>query len=70
MRSHICLKINLLPTTDIQEAISEAKDLAQHLNLAYVNFNFNGTNMHIGQNANIENTIEEYHTKTKFICSP
>jgi len=58
--SNITINIKILAGTDIDTAIKEAKNLATNLDVAYVYFNFNGTKMSIGQNADTEKVIKQY----------
>lgn len=51
--SNFSIEVEVLAGTSIEEAIIEAKDLAQRMNLAYVMFNFNGVRMSISQEADI-----------------
>ena len=45
--------MEVLAGTSIEEAITEAKDLAQRMNLAFVKFNFNGVRMLISRGADV-----------------
>jgi hypothetical protein len=54
------IEVKFLGGTHIRDAISSAKELAIKLNLAYVCFNFNGKNVSVGRNVNIDNAVKEF----------
>ena len=56
------LKVNFLTGTDIKKAITEATELADKLNLAYVVFDFNGIKISVPQKADIENGVIAYQS--------
>ena len=53
MMSKMAIEVEFLAGTDIKDAIEEAKQKAEKLDLAYVKFDFNGVSFCIGQNANV-----------------
>lgn len=61
--SKITINIEFLAGTDILTAITEAKEKALKWDVAYVCFNFNGTNFSIGRNANIEEVMMEWDNR-------
>ena len=52
--------LSFLAGTTIDEAVGEAKRLAQDLNLAYCGFNFNGFTIKVSQSADVDRTVDEY----------
>ena len=62
MTSNMCVKVEFLVGTDIDDAVQEAKSKAALWQVAYVTFDFNGCSFSIGANANVDETIEEWHT--------
>jgi len=67
--SKFILNIKFLPGTSLKEAIIEAKEKAQKLDMAYVCFRWHdGTVFYIGKHANIDAVIREYKERplTKF----
>ena len=56
-----CFTLTLEPLagTDITEAVIEAKDKCFQLNLAYVEFNFNGVSVSVGKRANPDAAQEQ-----------
>lgn len=72
--SNILLNVEFLAGTDVREAITEAKQFAIKMDIAYVCFSFNGVNCNIGQKADIDWTIEAVMNamskdKMKFVIS-
>ena len=59
--SNICIDVEFLAGCDIEKALIEAKQLAKKLDVAYICFSFNGTKMSIGQNADVNKVINQYH---------
>ncbi|QGH72559.1 MAG: hypothetical protein [Myoviridae sp. ctThM1] len=60
MKSNMCLKVELLAGTSLEDALKEAKDKAVLFNLAYVEFDFNGIGFSVRQNGDIEEALEKY----------
>jgi hypothetical protein len=58
--SNLSINVELLAGTSIEQAIVEAKDLAQRMDLAFVKFNFNGVRMSVSRNADVSELAEEY----------
>lgn len=58
--SNFSIEVDVLAGTSIEEAIMEAKDLAQRMKLAYVKFKFNGVRMSISRRADVDELAEEY----------
>jgi hypothetical protein len=68
---HMEIEVKLLGGTHIKEAIMEAKELAIKLNLAYVCFNFNGTDVSVGQNVDIDAGVKHFEkNKGGFVILP
>lgn len=61
IKSNMSVPVEFLDGTDITQAIREAKEKAQLWNVAYVSFNLNGASFSIGQNADIESVVAEWH---------
>ena len=62
MSNRMSIVVEFLAGTDLKEAITEAKKMAAKLNLAYIKFNFNGKSFSIGENANVEKAVSQYHS--------
>jgi len=60
--SNFSIEVEVLAGTSIEEAIMEAKDLAQRMNLAFVKFKFNGVRMSVGSNADVKDAAWQYAT--------
>lgn len=58
--SNFSIEVEVLAGTSIEEAITEAKDLAQRMNLAFVMFNLNGVRMSISCEADVDELAEDY----------
>jgi len=54
------LNVDFLPGVDIKTAITEASQLARELDLAYVRFKFNGTDVSVGQRGDALKGADEY----------
>lgn len=67
--SNMILNVEFLAGTDIHEAISEAKEKAAYLNIAYVCFKFNGSSFSIGKNANVISCYEKFISGVKHIIA-
>lgn len=63
--SNICLEVEFLPGTSIEEACAEAISQVNFFGFAYIKFNFNGVSMSIGKNATIEKCVSEFHRALK-----
>ena len=57
----ICINVEFLPGTSVEEAVAEAKEKALAWDVAYVKFNFNGASFSIGRNCDVYAAVEEYH---------
>lgn len=68
------MRVEFLPGTSLEEAITDARDKARALNLAYILFNFNGVSFSIGQYADLDVTMEQWEllkgTSESHICVP
>ena len=58
--SNFSINVEVLAGTSIEQAIVEAKDLAQRMNLAFVKFNFNGVHMSVSRSADVEGMSWRY----------
>ena len=56
--SNITLNVSFLAGTDICEAITEAKQLATKLDIAFVDFDFNGVKCSISQRACVDEAVK------------
>jgi len=63
--SNFILKVEVLAGTDIADAIYEAKQKCEELDLVYVSFDFNGISMSIGRNTDVEDAVASYHQALK-----
>jgi len=71
MRSKMQIKVDFLAGTKIEDAIAEAKIMAEKLDVAYITFDFNGTNVSIGRNCDVEETVRLWDKDRKYgICAP
>lgn len=58
--SNLSINIEVLADTPIEQAITEAKCLAQRMDLAFVKFNFNGVRMSVSRDADVEGMSWKY----------
>ncbi len=58
--SNLIINVKLLAGTHIRQAIAEAKDLAERMDLAYVVFDFNSVKMSVSRRADVNELAEEY----------
>ncbi len=65
--SKICINVEFLAGTNIEDAIAEAKELALELNVAYIHFNFNVKKLSISGHANVERALRRYRENSKFV---
>ena len=52
--SNLSINVEVLTGTSVEQAIVEAKDLAQRMDLAFVKFTFNGVRMSVSRDADVE----------------
>ena len=55
------IDVEFLAGTDIEQAISEAKEKALKFDVAYICFKFNGIHCSIGRNADVDDAVDRYH---------
>lgn len=69
--AELSLQVEVLAGTPIRRAALEARSLARKLDLAYVQFNFNGVEINIGKNADCDVVESKYmgvlHSHLKFV---
>lgn len=58
--SNMIISVEFLAGTNIEDAITEAKQKAQLFDVACIHFNFNGVPFSIGRDANVQYAKEEY----------
>ena len=58
--SSLTLEVRCMAGTDIKTGISDALDLCNKLGLAYVKFNFNGTEVSVGESCVVSSAIAEW----------
>jgi hypothetical protein len=58
--SNMIIDVKFLPGTTIENALREAKEMANKLDVAYIKFKFNDTSISIGRNADLEKALLEY----------
>lgn len=63
-RSSMIVSVKFLAGTTIGDAIEEAKAKAAMWDVAYVCFDFNGTHISIGRNANAYDVTEEFKSSS------
>lgn len=74
MKSNICINVEFLAGTSIEQAIIEAKDKAASWQVAYISFNFNGVKMSIKENTSAIEAVDKFHEQLqskeehKFVC--
>ena len=56
----LCLNVEILAGTSLEDALREAKSLAKRLSLAYVCFSFNGIKISVSPNADVEKGLEKF----------
>lgn len=59
--SNMCIEVELLAGTSIEEAAKEAIEKAIKFDVAYIKFDFNGVKMSVGQRATVENVVKGFH---------
>jgi len=74
MKSTMCIDVTFLAGTNLDAAITDAKEKALFLDVAYINFKFNGVAFSIGRAADITDVLHQYHdinknSKNKLIVS-
>lgn len=67
MYKHLSLKVDFLAGTSITDAVEQAKELAIELNVSYIKFDFNGVNVSVGQNADVDSAYLKYTTADKYL---
>ncbi len=60
MKSNMSVRVEFLGGTDVKDAVAEAKAKAESWDVAYVCFNFNGTNFSIGRGCDISAAANEW----------
>lgn len=60
MKSNMCLNVEFLAGTSLEDALTEAKNKACKFELAYVYFDFNGTTFSVRESGDIEDAIEKF----------
>lgn len=58
--SNFIMHVELLAGTSIEEAIEEARKKCIQLDLAYINFNFNGVEMSVGKYADVDSGVKAF----------
>ena len=72
--SQMKIEVEFLAGTCLETAVEEAKAKAAMLDIAYVEFPFNGIKFCIGRNADLTSVMAEWHdicaskSPAKFIC--
>lgn len=59
-KSNMCLNVEFLAGTSLEDALAEAKNKACKFDLAYACFDFNGTSFSVRPNGDVENAIEKF----------
>ena len=60
MSSNMTINVKFLPGTEIEDAVIEAKEKAKLWKVAYVTFEFNGASFAVGENADVEDAVNEW----------
>lgn len=58
--SRFTMELKVLAGTSIEDVVEEAKKKAALFDLAYVEFSFNGVQLSIGRNADVEYVVQQY----------
>lgn len=59
--SCMCINVELLAGTSIEDAAAEAKAKAIAFDVAYIQFNFNGVSVSVGKRSTTENVVAAFH---------
>lgn len=65
MKSNICINVEFLAGTSIEQAVIEAKDKAILWQVAYVKFDFNGVKMSIRSSSSVIEAVDRFHQEIK-----
>ncbi len=69
MKSNMCLSVEFLAGTSLEDCLEEARNKAIKFELAYVYFDFNGVSFSVRANGNIQEAMKKYdqmqNTKSK-----
>jgi len=57
MKSSMYIQVKILAGTSLMDAVIEAKQKCRLLGLAYINFDFNGTEFSISQNTDVADIL-------------
>jgi hypothetical protein len=69
MMSNMTIKCEFLAGSEFKECAEDAKKKARMFDVAYVAYSFNGVSVSIGQNADIDKIVSDYHSNKKHIVS-
>lgn len=58
--SSLKIDVSIMPGTDFEQAVNDARALARHLDVAFVCFNFNGVSVSASQRADAKKMHEEF----------
>jgi len=61
--SNLCVRVECLAGTDITDAINEAAELCRKLGVAYVMFSFNGKEISVRQQPDLEWALSQFRDK-------
>lgn len=59
--SNICVSVEFLAGTSIEDAVEQAVEKCKLLQVAYVKFNFNGVNMSVKANTNVDLAVVKWN---------
>ena len=59
-KSNMTINVEFLAGTKIEDAVKEAKEKAQQLDVAFICFNFNGVHLSIGRNADVSDVVNQW----------
>lgn len=60
-KSNICINVEFLAGTSIEQAVIEAKDKAILWQVSYVKFDFNGVKMFVRSGADLTEAVDKFH---------
>ena len=68
MKSNMTVKVEFLAGTELEKAVTEAKQKAELWQVAYVTFNLNGVEFSIGTNVNVQNVLAKWKSNHEVPC--
>lgn len=63
----MCLNVEFLAGTGIEEAVSTAKQFATNMGVSFVCFDFNGVSISVTGNTDVFDIVEAYNERTSCV---